>query len=93
MELIIVILLVVIIYQLTKLGSKNIGTGKPTFTKEERDKAASEFYLAQYLDDAAKGLLGMPEYSVWTSPPYDEVKDNPEALDTLREMSGRKKNS
>jgi hypothetical protein len=80
----------VIIYQLTQLRSKNRGIGKVAFTKEEWDKAVSDYYSAQYQEDAEKRLLGMPGYSLWTPPSYEEVKGNPNALATLRKMTDKK---
>lgn len=91
MEIIIALLLVVVIYQLIQLNPKKDGDGKKTaFTKKEWDDAVNEYYSKQYQDDASKGIVGMPGYSVWKPPSYEEVKDNLNALKALQEMTGEK---
>jgi len=96
MEVIIAILLLVVIYQLsqikTNVKDKSSKRSSPAFTRKEWDEAVNTWYSSQYDEDAERGLVGKPGWSIWSPPPYDEVKDNPEAIEQLRVMAGLDKN-
>jgi len=93
MEVVVVVLLIIIIYQLAQMISRQQTKEEkgPVFTRQEGDEAVSEWYSTQYDSDLEKGLIGKPGWSIWRPPPYDEVKNDRNALDSLREMSRKTK--
>ena len=91
MEILIVGLLIVIIVLLYQLITKQDKPRKrgPAFTKREWDEAVTDFYGAQFEADMARDLTSKPGWDIWKPPPYEEVKNNPEAIKALREMTRR----
>ncbi len=79
MEVIIIALLLVIIYQLHKNREK---ASAPAFTEEEWLEAVNNWYAKDFME-----AEDLPFYTPWTPPPYEEVKNNPRALETLRAMA------
>jgi hypothetical protein len=105
MEILVIILLAFIAYQLYKIAnqrernnskslhkSKSIPDKSPAFSKNEWDEAVSAWYERQHKKDRDAGMIGMPGYSVWMPPSYDEVKYDLHKLKNLRAMAGLRDN-